>query len=80
MYFQSQSGWRCQFLEEDARTPLPKKLNFFDQEKLFEIAVRGGHQLTLEERQSIQRAIDMGRGGMWLQLTEEQYRRLRGDV
>jgi hypothetical protein len=80
MSFQSQSGWYCQFLEQDARTPLPRKLNFFDHEKLYEIAERGGHQLTLEERQSLQRAIDMGRGGMWLELTEEQYRKLKGDV
>lgn len=50
------------------------------QERLFEIAERGRHRLTQEERQALQHGIDMGRGGIWLELTEEQYRRLKGDV
>ena len=78
MHFQTQSGWHCQFLEEDLKTPLPKKLTLVRQEKLFEIAERGGHKLDLEGRQALQHAIDIGRGGIWLELTEEQYRKLKG--
>ena len=33
--------------------------------------------LNLEARQAINHAIDLGRGGIWLELTEEQYQRLR---
>lgn len=77
MSFQTQSGWLCQFLEEDLKTPIPLHLNV-RQEKLFEIAERGGYRLNLEGRQALQRAIEVGRGGIWLELTEEQYRRLKG--
>lgn len=77
MHFQTQSGWHCQFLEEDLKTPLPKKLNLLSQDKLFEIAERGGYILNLEGRQALQQAIDKGRGGIWLTLTEEQYQRLK---
>jgi hypothetical protein len=79
MSFQTQSGWHCQFLEEDLKTPIPKKLNLICQEKLFEIAERGGYRLNLEGRQALQHAIEMGRGGIWLELTEEQYRKLKGE-
>lgn len=79
MSFQTQSGWHCQFLEEDLKTPIPKKLNLLRQERLFEIAERGGYRLNLEGRQALQRAIEMGRGGVWLELTEEQYRKLKGE-
>lgn len=77
MSFQTQSGWLCQFLEEDLKTPIPVRLNLVREERLFEIAERGGYRLNLEGRQAMLRAIDMGRGGIWLDLTEEQYRRLR---
>lgn len=77
MSFQTQSGWRCQFLEEDLKTPIPVCLNLVRQERLFEIAEHGGFRLNLEGRQTIQRAIEIGRGGMWLELTEEQYQRLK---
>jgi len=66
------------FLEADLKTPIPKQLNLVSQEKLFEIAERGGYDLNLEGRQAIQRAIEMGRGGIWLELSEEQYRKLTG--
>lgn len=80
MHFQTQSGWYCQFLEEDLKTPLPKKLNLIRQEKLFEIAERGGQKLNLESRQALQQAIDKGRGGIWLELSDDQYRKLKGHV
>ena len=38
----------------------------------------GGYRMNLEGRQAMQRAIDMGRGGIWLDLTEQQHRRLKG--
>jgi hypothetical protein len=77
MHFQSQSGWRCQFLEEDLKTPIPVRLNLLSEDRLFDIAERGGYKLNLEGRQAIRRAIETGRGGIWLELTDEQYRRLK---
>ena len=31
-------GWYCQFLEEDLKTPLPRKMTLKDPAKIFEIA------------------------------------------
>jgi hypothetical protein len=77
MHFMLREGWFCQFLEEDLKTPLPKKMTLEDPAKLFEIAERGGYKLTLENKQSIENAIAMGRGSIWLDLTEEQYAKLK---
>jgi hypothetical protein len=76
MHFMLRNGWYCQFLEEDLKTPLPKKLNLKEPAKIFEIAERGGYKLTLENRQSIEHAIEKGRGSIWLDLTPEQYQKL----
>lgn len=77
MTFMLRDGWRCQFLEEDLKTPLPKKLTFADAEKLFELAERGGCPMDdLEGRQAMEHGIEIGRGGMWLNLTPEQYAKL----
>lgn len=63
-------------LEEDLKTPLPRKLNVNDPAKLFEIAERGGYRLNLEGRQAIEHAIENGRGAIWLELTPDQYAKL----
>ena len=77
MHFKLREGWFCQFLEEDLKTPLPKKMTLKEPAKLFEIAERGGYKLTLENRQSMENAIAMGRGSIWLDLTQEQYAKLK---
>src|SRR5215471_12964845 len=77
MYFFKREGWYCQFLEDDRKTPLPKKLNFKEPEKIVELAERGGTALDLEARQAIDHAIEIGRGAIWLELTDEQYRKLK---
>jgi hypothetical protein len=77
MSFMQRQGWRCQFLEEDLKTPLPKKLAFLSQEMIFQLARRGGANLNLEAEQAIQHGINIGRGGVWLNLSEDQYRKLK---
>jgi hypothetical protein len=42
MCFMLSKRWSCQFLEEDLKTPLPRKLTLEDPAKLFEVAERGG--------------------------------------
>ena len=59
------------------QTPIPKKLHFKSHEKIREIAERGGCNLNLEARQSLEHGIEIGRGGIWLELPEEQYHKLR---
>lgn len=77
MSFMQRQGWHCQFLEEDLKTALPKKLAFLRQDMIVELARRGGAITNLESEQAIHHGIDIGRGGVWLNLTEEQYRKLK---
>ncbi|HEV2134584.1 MAG TPA: hypothetical protein VGR47_09975 [Terracidiphilus sp.] len=77
MSFMSRGAWFCSFLEEDLKTPLPKKLAFADQDKIFEMARRGGAKLDVEAKQAIRHGLEIGRGGVWLSLTEEQYQKLK---
>lgn len=77
MSFMLRKGWHCQFLEADLQTALPKKLSLTDQDRIFELAKRGGADINLETEQAIRHAISIGRGGVWLNLNDEQYRRLR---
>lgn len=78
MYFMSRDGgWFCQFLEADLKTPLPKRLTFARADKIRELARRGEAWGNLESKQALEHAIEMGRGGIYLRLTPEQYSRLR---
>ena len=76
MSFMSRGGWFCSFLEPDLKTALPRKLNFSDKQKIFEIAERVGASHNLETRQALQHGIEIGRGGVWLELTQTQYEKL----
>ena len=78
MVFFVRQGWQVQFLEADLRTPLPKKMTFTDPEKIRELARRGEAWGDSESRQMLEHAIETGRGGLYLRLTPDQYRKLRG--
>jgi hypothetical protein len=77
MQFTLTRSWSCQFLEADLKTVLPRKVTVRDRKKLFEMAERGGFHLSPAGRYSIQKAIDEGRGGIWLELSGEQYAKLK---
>ena len=77
MSFMLREGWHCQFLEEDLKTSLPRKVTLDCPSKLFELAERGGSNLNLEGRQELDHGIEIGRGGLWLDLSEEQYAKLK---
>jgi hypothetical protein len=64
-------------MEADLKTVLPRKVTVWDQKMLFETAERGGFHLRPAGRYSIQKAIDEGRGGIWLELSGEQYAKLK---
>ena len=42
MSFQCRYGWHCQFLEQDLKTPLSRKLHFSSSEEVIELVERGG--------------------------------------
>jgi hypothetical protein len=77
MYFMKRERWYCQFLQADLKTSLPCKLNLDGPGKLIEMAERGGGIPNLEAGQMLRYGIEMGRGGVWLSLTEEQYQKLK---
>ena len=77
MYYMQRGEWTCQFLEEDLKTPLPRRLHFHDAEKIRAIVEKVGNFADLQDRQALDYGLEIGRGGVWLQLTEEQYRRLK---
>ena len=63
MSFMHREGWHCQFLEEDLKTSLPRKVSLDSPAKLIEMAMRGGSNLNLETRQALDHGIEIGRGG-----------------
>ena len=77
MSFEFKAGWLCQFLDEDLKTMLPKRLTVKDEKKIWEMAKRGGFTLNISGRQEIEHALRRKRGGIWLELTPEQYAKLR---
>jgi hypothetical protein len=48
-----------------------------DDEKIWQVAKRGGFTLNICGRQELQEQIRKGSGGVWLELTSEQYEKLR---
>jgi hypothetical protein len=77
MYFMLRKAWDCQFLEPDLKTALPRRFTFRDAAKIREMFDRFAADRRLEERQALDYAIEKGRGSLWLDLTEEQYRKLK---
>jgi hypothetical protein len=77
MSFQDRHGWQCQFLEADLQTPLPRKLHFKSSDKIIELVERGGGFKDQESRLMLDQGIAIGRGGVFLNLTNEQYNGLK---
>ena len=77
MSFMLRDGWYCQFLESDLKTPLLRKCTLQNPEKLVEMVKRGRGFKNLETRQAFDHAVEVGRGGIYLELTDEQYRKLK---
>jgi hypothetical protein len=77
MSFMHRDGWYCQFLEEDLKTSLPRKFTFQTPEKVEELIRRGGGMNDLASKQAVEHGLDMGRGGVYLNLSQEQYSKLK---
>jgi hypothetical protein len=74
MCFELKVGWHCRFLEKDQKTTLGKCFIFRDSASMRTLAERGLGFVTGNTRRAFEHAIKRGRGGIWLQLTAEQYR------
>ena len=77
MFFQYRNGWQCQFIEQDLKTSLPRKLRFASSDKVVELIKRGGGITDQASRLMLDQAIVTGRGGVFLNLTAEQYAKLK---
>jgi hypothetical protein len=78
MSFFLRSGWFVSFLEPDLRTPIPRTFDFAGPEAIRDLARRGGALDTPEGKQKMEQGIESGSGGLFLTLTEDQYRKLTG--
>lgn len=77
LFFQFRNGWQCPFLEPDLKTSLPRKPVLTDSETLIGLVERGGGLPDLASHQALDQAIAKGRGGVFLDLTPDQYAQLR---
>jgi len=75
----SAEEWLVSFLESDLATSVAGRVFGFDSDlKVLETAKRGRAFKTLADHQSFASALEHGRGGVFLSLTDEEYRKLRG--
>jgi hypothetical protein len=68
--------WRVTFIEEDLTTTLRRTLVFATDEKVLDMARRGGAEWTSADREAIAYGLNQGRGAVWLRLTPEQYEKI----
>ena len=69
-------GWRVTFLDKDLRTALPRTILIQDEQKIIDMAKRGGADWTSADRETIDFAIRQGKGAVWLNLSQAQYQTL----
>src|ERR1700677_1530183 len=78
MTYMLRDGWSVQFLEPDLKTPVGRIRQLGNVDKVKELIARTPTRLDLAAKQAIEHAIARGRGGIYLDLTGEQYRKLAG--
>jgi hypothetical protein len=69
--------WICRFLEQDLKTSIGRGRTFGSTDKVRELVDRTRTPLDLAGHQALEHALNQGRGGLYLNLTEAQYRKLR---
>jgi hypothetical protein len=77
MEFVFREGWYCEFLEEDLKTKLPRRVFLKDEKSVMEMAERGGLRGNPSVKLKLGDLIRKKRGGIWLELTAEQHAKLK---
>jgi hypothetical protein len=73
-FVRNEDVWYCRFHHDNlAKTPITKKFVFSSAEKIHEAARRGNGLIDMESRDALDEAVTIGKGGVWLHLTEDQY-------
>ena len=75
MRFEWMAGCRVSFLDGDR--VLPRSVVVASEEKLFEMAERGGGLKDLATKKALEHGIRLGRGGMYLELSASQLQNLQ---
>ena|ERR1039458_5379071 len=70
MVFFRRSRWHCRFVTEEQKVRLPKWLIFSDASDIYETASRGGGLTSEAARKALDLAIEVGKGGIWLNLND----------
>lgn len=78
MLFNLRKHWQVSFLEADLMVSPLKTLIFSDPEEIRDLARLGEALGTSEARALFDYSIGCGNGGLYLQLTTEQYSSLKG--
>ncbi|NYF53950.1 hypothetical protein HDF12_004349 [Edaphobacter lichenicola] len=77
--FERKRAWQVVFYDSATQQRL-RTVTFQDDEKLVELAKRGGALPNLESKQMIENAISNGKGGVFLKLSPEQFNKLLGKI
>jgi len=77
MSFFCRGEWVCGFLEVDLKTPVSRRRTFASVDKIRELIDRTPTEMSLEARSMLKHDIEKGRGGLYLDVTEEQYQKLK---
>jgi len=65
------------FLQPDLKTSVGRSRSFGSEDKLRELIARTPTRFDPAGKQALEHAFTGGRGGLYLELTEEQYRKLK---
>lgn len=77
MYFRYCSTWHCCFRTED-RKKLPRAVTFANAVSVREMVRRGHGLIDKWDREGFELDLEIGRGGVWLRLSDDQFRALGG--
>jgi hypothetical protein len=76
-FFRRGDGWVCSFVEAELKTPVGRIRQFGSADKLRQLIARTPTRFDLAGKQALEHALERQRGGVYLELTREQYRRLK---
>jgi hypothetical protein len=74
--FERKEGWRVVFFDSHTRQRL-RMISFQDEDKIIELAKRGGALIDSAANQAIEKGINDGKGGAFVKLTPERYAALK---
>jgi LSD1 subclass zinc finger protein len=77
MYFRYCSDWHCGFRTE-TRKKLPREVTFGNAASVREMVRRGNGLIDNWDQQGFELGLEIGKGGVWLRLSDDQFRALGG--